>query len=462
MPTERPPAILVLHGARGDLSRRFVLPALAALAEADLLPPDWALLGTGRSDMPDEDFVEIVRDTLADHPAREAVVRRARFTADVTRDEPGAMPELLDDLAEELGGAPHVVHYLAVPPSAFARTTRALAAHGLHRGPGTVRVVYEKPYGTSPDSFAQLDAAVHEVLDEDQVFRIDHFLGKEATQNLHVLRLANELFATVWDREHVEQVQIDVPETLDVADRAEFYDATGAALDMLVTHLFQVLAEVAMEPPDVLDAQHLAAAREEVLAALRPIDPAEVVLGQFDGYRDLDAVADESDTDTYVAARVWVDDDRWRGVPFLLRTGKRMAADAQQVTLVLRRGRDTLLGGEVAPGRLTVSLAGDGAIQLTTTVKRPGPVPALALGTARLDLDDVSGGDPLPPYASLLDDVLRGDRSLFPTPVALEQAWRAFAPVLGDDRPAPIVYHPDTWGPEEADRLAAPSGWALP
>ncbi|NKY11436.1 glucose-6-phosphate dehydrogenase [Cellulomonas hominis] len=438
-----------------------VYPGLAELDRAGLLPERWLLLGTGRRPMSDDDLAALVRDALGEHgdPGHAgALDGHLRYAETFTEDDAGGLVDAIADARRDLGGDPTVLHYLAVPPSAFAPITRALRAHDLAAG---VRVVYEKPYGTSPESFEELDALVHEVLDEDQVFRIDHFLGKEATQNLHVLRFANELFGGVWSREHVAQVQVDVPETLDVTDRAEFYDATGAALDMLVTHLFQVAAEVAMEPPPALDAAHLAAAREAVIARFRPLDPAhDVVLGQFAGYRDLDGVAGDSTTDTFVAARLWVDDDRWRGVPFLLRTGKRLAAQAQRVTLVLRTP-DELFGEPAGPGRISLSLAGDGAIDITTTVKRPGPDLRLATGTASLALDDVSPGDPLSPYASLLHDVLVGDRTLFTTPAGLRAAWAAFAPLLGPDRPDPEPYEPGSWGPARADALAGPDGWVL-
>lgn len=293
------------------------------------------------------------------------------------------------------------------------------------------------------------------------MFRIDHFLGKEATQNLHVLRFANELFGGVWNREHIQQVQIDVPEELDVANRAEFYDATGASLDMLVTHMFQVAAEVAMERPADLDAQNLSPARESAIADFRPLDPAnDVVLGQFEGYREIDHVDDDSTTDTFVAARLWIDNDRWRGVPFLLRTGKRMAASAQRVTLVLRTATE-MFGDDIGPNNINISLAGDGEITITTTVKQPGPGLELGTGRARLSLDDVHPGEPLSPYGSLLNDVLIGDRSLFTTAKGLESAWRAFKPLLGADRPEPIPYAPGTWGPQEASALADPVGWRL-
>ncbi|KGM11131.1 glucose-6-phosphate dehydrogenase [Cellulomonas bogoriensis 69B4 = DSM 16987] len=462
--------VLVLHGARGDLSRRMVYPALATLQRRGLLPERWAVLGTGRGELSDEDFAQVIRDgieefgagdDLAEDDAR-VLTEHARYTRELTEDDPGQFPDTLADLCRTLadgsGEDVDVVHYLAVPPAAFVPVTRALHAHDLNRG---VRIVFEKPYGTSPESFRELDDVVHEVFDEEQVFRIDHFLGKEATQNLHVLRFANELFGSVWDRTHVEQVQVDVPETLDVAGRAEFYDATGAALDMVVNHLFQVAAQVAMEPPHDLAAEDLVHAREDAIACFRPLDPGtDVVLGQFVGYRDLDGVDDDSGTDTFVAVRLWVDNPRWEGVPFLLRTGKRMADDAQRVSLVLRRDPEHLFGDEVQHGVVSLSLAGDGAIEITTTVKRPGPDLRLSTGTARLDLQDVDG-DALPPYASLLVDVLQGDRSLFTTPRGLEAAWAAFEPLLGDDRPAVHPYAPGSWGPSEACDLAGPVGWLL-
>ena len=235
-------------------------------------------------------------------------------------------------------------------------------------------MVYEKPFGTSGDNFRELDQVVHSVLDEQQVYRIDHFLGKEATQDLHLLRFANGSFASSWNREHIESVQIDVPETLDITDRAQFYDATGAVLDMLVTHLFQVAAEVAMEPPATLGALDLQAAREKVISCFRPLDPAEVVLGQFDGYRDVPGIDPHSTQNTFVAVRLWIDTDRWRGVPFYLRTGKCMATSAQRVSLILREPPGPLAGQLPRDANvLCFSLAGDGEIDLSLVAKKPGP-----------------------------------------------------------------------------------------
>ena len=455
------PTVFVLFGATGDLAARMVLPAFDQLQRRELLPADWRLIGSGRGERSDDEFRDHVRDALAEHgdgDAADGLADRLRFAGGgFTPDDPGQLADAVAAAREELGDGAQLVHYLAVPPGAFEGITRALDAHGLAEGS---RVVYEKPYGTSPDGFRELDELVHSVFDEEQVFRIDHFLGKEGTQDLHVLRFANGLFSSIWSREHVAQVQIDVPETLDVADRAEFYDATGATLDMLVTHLFQVAAEVAMEPPASLTPGDLQEAREAVLAAFRPLDRAEVVLGQFEGYRDLDDVADDSRTDTFVAARLWVDTDRWRDVPFLLRTGKRLAEGHQRVTLVMKRPDGpvgTLPGGG---NTVSLSLSGAGELDLGLVTKRPGPDLELAVAETSLDLGKVDGGEPLPAYASLIHDVLVGDRSLFTTSSGLEQAWRAVQPVL-DAPPEVQPYAPGSWGPEAAKALADPCGWVL-
>ena len=247
------PTIFVLFGGTGDLAKRLVLPAFYQLALEDLLPRQWLLVGNGRGHLEHEDFRAHVRSALTKFGPRPEKKAWAAFSERVlfagggfTSDNPGSLLDVLAKARKSLGGDPQLVHYLAVPPVAFTEITKALGQHGLARN---ARVVYEKPFGTSPQSFRTLDRVVHSVLDEQQVYRIDHFLGKEATQDLHVLRFANDLFTAMWDREHVESVQIDVPEKLGITDRSVFYDATGAVLDMLVTHLFQVAAEVAMEPP---------------------------------------------------------------------------------------------------------------------------------------------------------------------------------------------------------------------
>jgi glucose-6-phosphate 1-dehydrogenase len=451
-----PPTIFVLFGATGDLARRMVLPAFAALAVAGLMPEKWVLIGNGRKDQDDAWFADHVRDVLDDDNGFAAVRDHLLFAGNgFTADDPGDLPDAVARAREQVGQDAQLVHYIALPPSTFEPYVQALAAHGLAKG---ARVVFEKPYGTGPEAFAHLEEVVRGVLDEDQVYRLDHFLGKEATQNLHVLRFANAVVGDVWCNRGVEEVQIDVPETLDIDDRAGFYDETGATLDMVVTHLFQVAAEIAMESPASLRPRDLLNARESVIASFRPLDPAEVVLGQYEGYRDVEGVADDSGTDTFIAARLWVDTDRWRGVPFLLRTGKRLAVSEQRVTLRLRPPS----GGPVTdapPTVISLSLKGSGELDVEVVTKKPGPEIALTTRAAPLPLADDDGPD-LPAYATLLRDVLEGDRSLFTTSEGLAAAWRTLAPVL-ENRPDVQPYAPGSWGPEAATALAGPGGWYL-
>ena len=463
-PNRPGPTLFVLFGATGDLAKRMVLPAFFELAIADLLPSDWRLVGNGRGDVSHYDFQEHVHRALSEFGPKpeqgpwEEFRKRLLFAGGgFEKDDPGSLLDVLDEAKSELGNNVQYVHYLAIPPSSFGKVTEGIGEHGLAEG---ARVVYEKPFGTSQQAFRELDDTVHKVLDERQVYRIDHFLGKEATQNLHVLRFANGLFSGVWNREHIAQVQIDVPETLGIADRAEFYDATGAVLDMLVTHLFQVAAEVAMEPPKSMSADDLQSVREEVISAFRPLDPDDVVLGQFDGYTDTDGVADGSTMDTFVAARMWVDNDRWRDVPFLLRTGKKMAISEQRVSIVFRTPSGPLTHIPQDGAVLSFSLKGDGELALSMVVKEPGPDFDLSVGTTTLGLDTVSGGEPLPPYARLIHDVLAGDRSLFTRPDGLAAVWDVAQPLL-DHLPDVQPYPPGSMGPEAADALTEPNTWLL-
>jgi glucose-6-phosphate 1-dehydrogenase len=459
------PTVFVLFGATGDLAKRMVLPAFYTLAKEGLLPDKWMLVGNGRGDVSHYDFQQHVHEVLTGagedlgDETWKTFEQRLRFAGGgFEKSDPGSLLDVLAEAREEVGADAQLVHYLAVPPVAFAGATEGLGEHDLAQNS---RVVYEKPFGTSPENFRELDEQVHKVLDEDQVFRIDHFLGKEATQNLHVLRFANGLFDAVWSNKTVRAVQIDVPEQLGIADRAEFYDATGAVLDMLVTHLFQVAAEIAMEPPKSLGSDDLQAAREKVISCFRPLDPAEVVLGQFDGYTDTDGISDTSTTDTFVAARLWVDNDRWRDVPFLLRTGKRLQASRQRVSLILRDPDDGPLEDVPKDGNvLSFDLSGNGGIALRMVAKKPGPSLELEPAEIGLKLDTIEGADPLPPYVRLIHDVLVGDRGLFTRPDGLAAVWEAAGPLL-DNPPKPQPYSVNSWGPKAARELAAPDGWLL-
>jgi glucose-6-phosphate 1-dehydrogenase len=459
------PTVFVLFGATGDLASRMVLPAFYRLAREGLLPKEWRLVGNGRGDVSHEDFRGHVHDALTKYDAEpkplewDAFAQRVYFAGGgFDTDSPGSLLDAIAGARKQLGTDPQLVHYLAVPPVAFTELTKALGQHGLAKGS---RVVYEKPFGTSGEVFRELDEVVHSVLDEQQVYRIDHFLGKEATQDLHLMRFANGLFASNWDREHVESVQIDVPETLDISNRAQFYDATGAVLDMLVTHLFQVAAEVAMEPPATLSPLDLQAAREEVISCFRPLDPADVVLGQFEGYREVPGIDPHSNQNTFVAAKLWIDTDRWRGVPFYLRTGKRLATSAQRVSLILREPGGPLAGHLPSEANvLCFSLAGDGDIDVSLVTKKPGPGLDLDVAHANVSLSSLPGADPLPPYVRLIHDVLLGDRSLFTRPDGLAAVWEAADRLLSNP-PQVQSYPPDSWGPTAARDLIAPGHWIL-
>jgi glucose-6-phosphate 1-dehydrogenase len=459
------PTIFVLFGATGDLAKRMVIPAFYRLAVEGLLPRQWLLIGNGRGELAHEDFRKHVQDVLTafgpkpERAAWDAFAKRVLFAGGgFASDSPGSLLDVIAEAGRELGASRQLVHYLAVPPVAFAGLTEALGRHGLAAG---ARVVYEKPFGTSPEGFRELDRAVHSVLDEGQVYRIDHFLGKEATQDLHVLRFANGLFAGMWDRQHVEAVQIDVPERLGITDRAVFYDATGAVLDMLVTHLFQVAAEVAMEPPAGLAAADLQAAREKVISSFRPLDRDEVVLGQFSGYTDVPGVAARSKQNTFVAARLWIDNPRWRGVPFYLRTGKRLAASKQRVSLIIGKSDGPLAAHLPDDSNvLSFSLAGDGEIDLSLIAKKPGAGLDLDPATVAIPLSGLRNANPLPPYVRLIHDVLIGDRSLFTRPDGLAAVWKVAGPIL-DNPPKIALYPAGSWGPAAAGQLIAPGRWLL-
>jgi glucose-6-phosphate 1-dehydrogenase len=457
------PTVFVLFGATGDLANRMVLPAFFRLAQENLLPEDWRLVGNGRGDVSHENFQERVRqslETFGPKPSEgpwEEFRSRLRFAGggfDATN--PGCLLDVLGEAERDLGGQPQRIYYLAVPPAAFGPLTEGIGAHHLA---DRSRIVYEKPFGTSLQSFEDLDQIAHRTFSEEQIYRIDHFLGKEATQDIHVLRFANGLFAGAWNREHIASVQIDVPETLDVAQRADFYDHTGAILDMIVTHLFQLAAEVAMDTPAKLDPESIGRAREEVIGCFRPLTWSDVVVGQYEGYRDLPAVQADSRTETFAAVRLWVDNERWDGVPFLLRTGKELAQSHQRVSVVFKEPSDNC-GLPAAGNNLSLELSGEGEIDLSLVAKVPGPTLQLAPASAPIPLGTAYHTQSLPAYSRLIHDVLVGDRSLFTRPDGLAHVWKVASAVL-ENKPEPVVYPRGSWGPKEADDLIRPEVWLL-
>ena len=461
--------MIVVFGGNGDLARRKILPALFHLYQEGLLPERFAVIGSSRSHMRDSEFRNFARSSVdefckcAAHGDEWSVF--ANRLSYVSHDfVPGATDPIRDAVLKaeaEIGGEARRLFYLAVPPVAFGSITEALGSSGLTE---RARVVYEKPFGSDRSSFRELSAIVSGVLDETQTYRIDHFLGKESVQNILALRFANGMFEPVWNRDHIDHVQIDVPEKLGIGTRAGFYEGTGALKDMLVTHLLQVLSVVAMEPPASLTPKALIDERVKVFDAMLPLRPEDVVRGQFVGYRDLDGVASDSDTETFVAARVWIDNWRWAGVPFFLRTGKRLAESRQTITLAFRTPPRSIFGGAIAPGErnhLTIELGSQESVSLHFLAKAPGP--SVELGPARMDFSygGSFGSKLVEAYERLLHDALIGDRTLFTRPDGIERTWDLFGDVLAHPQHA-LSYEEGSWGPEAMHDVIAPLRWFLP
>ena len=474
MTTDLSPHVLVLFGATGDLAARKLFPGLYRLALAKRLPDQLAIIGSGRrSPGTDDEFRDHVRQALKEFVGEvdEAVVvpllERIRFVVSSADDGTAlaeAVHEAEDRLALEAGltlGDVRRLLYLSVPPQAVAGMVAMLAREGLDE---RARLVAEKPFGTDLASARALDAVLGEAFDEDQVFRIDHFIGKEAVQNLLALRFANGLFEPAWNRHSIESVQIDVPEQLTVEGRGSFYEGTGCLRDMVTTHLCQLLGFVAIEDPHAFREGAVRAAKAAVFGALRPLDPGRVVFGQYDGYRDEPDVDPASDVETFVAIEAWIDNDRWRGVPFYLRTGKAMAAGRRTITIRFTDPRHRWLkpvgSGQPEPNELVIELSDAPRIAIDVRAKRPGPDMALVDAVFRLDLAcDAPDAGPLEAYERLLLDVMRGDRTLFIGAREVERLWEICQPVL-DDRPPVQPYPQGSWGPQAALDLPA-GGWRL-
>ena len=463
--------VLVLFGATGDLARRKLLPGLWHLAQTGMLPDDYRIVGASEDAIDTGEFRRLARDAVDAHAAFtsaegdwDAFARRMTYVAGSFG--PGRTAELARAVGQaeaDLGGARRLF-FLAVPPVAVTSILRGLGESGLVAG---ARVIMEKPFGTDLASAKALNALVHSVMDEEHVFRIDHFLGKEGIQNVLALRFANGMFEPVWNRDHIEHIQIDIPETLGVDDRAGFYDATGAFRDMVVTHLFQLLGFVAMEPPASMDAPDLMDAKHAVFESLRALDPAEVVRGQYAGYRALPGVAPDSDTETLVALTAHVDNPRWDGVPVFIRTGKRMGADRKLMTIAFHEPPRSLFPFADAgarrgrQNRLTFDFDERGGIVIAFLAKRPGPVIELERATMRFGYESLGSGV-LEAYERLFHDVMIGDKTLFTRGDGIERLWEVAAPLLATPPPAQ-PYPPGGWGPEPAvQELLGPRRWLLP
>jgi glucose-6-phosphate 1-dehydrogenase len=466
--------VIVLFGATGDLAKRKLLPGFFHLHAAGLMPHEYRIIGSSpaSSALTDEGFREHAEEACAafcitkpTDPSWPSFAERLSFAAA----DPGNAEDLVAAVQraeKEIGGTPRRLYHLAVPPAAFTSVIGMLGQTGL--ATPLTRVIIEKPFGTDLASARALNEAVHAVFDESQIFRIDHFLGKESVDNILAFRFANGLFEPVWNRAHLRYIQIDVPETLSIEGRAAFYDATGAYRDMIVTHLFQVLAFVAMEPPTSLSAKHLRDEKEKVFEAIKPIDVRHVVRGQYEGYLSAQGVAEGSQTETLAAVRAEVANWRWQGVPFFLRSGKSMGASKQVVTLGFHEPplrmfpahhKDTPTG---RMNEIVIDFADPGSITTEFMAKVPGP--ELTLGLADMAFhykDSFAISHALEGYEHLILMAMIGDQSLFTRSDGIERLWEISEPLL--ENPPPVEpYAAGSWGPPSVDRLIAPYRWHLP
>ncbi len=460
------PHLIVLFGALGDLSRRKLLPGLFHLDDAGLMPEDYRVLGTSRRGGSVDEFRDFARRAIGDEAAGDgwqSFVQRLAFSS-FSAKEPGPLVEAVSASEQEMGAEPRRLHYLSVPPTASGDMVLALGASGLAE---RARLVLEKPFGVDLATARGLNDLVHGVVPEERVFRIDHFLGREAVQNLIALRFANGMFEPVWNRDHIDHVQIDVPETLGVDERAGFYEGTGAYRDMVVTHLFHVLGFVAMEPPTTLDARSIGEETGKVFRSVQPIDPDCVIRGQYAGYRDGAGVAADSRTETFIAMRAGIDNWRWDGVPFFLRTGKRLGEQRRLLTIAFREPPRRMFRAarafveDYGPDHISFDLGNPGGIITSFLAKVPGP--QMRLGQARMEFsyEGSFGTQGLEPYERLMYDAMLGDRTLFTNADGIENLWAASNDLLRD--PPPLHrYPPGSYGPQKMHELIAPRRWWLP
>ncbi len=468
MPT--PPITVVLIGATGDLSKRKLLPGLLHLFQTGLLR-DLQVVGTSLDQHDRDSFVEFARGAIDEFAAYEVkesdwkeFEKRLWWASWETG--PDGLRAVVDE-ADAAAGSDRPrdrLHYLSVPPKAALDVVQILKEADLV---SRSRIIMEKPFGTDLASSRELNKQLHKVFKEDQIFRIDHFLGKEAAQNILAFRFANGLFEPIWHRNHIDHIQIDVPESLGLDQRASFYEATGAYRDMVVTHLFQVLAFTAMEPPTALEPFAISEEKNKVFRSMLPIEPHDVVRGQYVGYRDIDGVESESETETFVALKCYVDNWRWAGVPFYLRTGKRMAEGARIISIAFREPPRSMFPpgsgvGDHGPDHLTFDLADQAKMSLSFYGKKPGPGMQLQKLSMQFAMRDTSwAGAVLEAYERLIYDAARGDRTLFTSAEGIERLWEISQSLL-ENPPVVRPYNPDSWGPNQIHQLIAPFSWRLP
>jgi glucose-6-phosphate 1-dehydrogenase len=462
------PQMMTLVGGAGDLAQRKLWPGLFHLITAGFIP-SIRIIGVSLEKLDTESFRELIRDALEKYSPRKPTEETWRRFAPLIQYLPNdagaaALHDIVGAAEAELGPETRRLHYLSVPPNAALAAVRMLSDAGLT---ARSRVVMEKPFGHDLKSARELNARLHEVFNEDQIFRIDHFLGKEPAQNILAFRFANGLFEPIWNRNFIHHVQIDVPETLGIGKRAAFYEQTGAYRDMVVTHLFQILGFMAMEPPTSLEPKPISEEKNKVFASMKPLDPRHVVRGQYVGYRAEPGVDPESDAETLIALMCEIDNWRWAGVPFFLRTGKRMAAGERIISIAFREPPKSMFPqnsgvGAQGPDHLTFDLADSTKVSLSFYGKRPGPGMRLDKQSLQFSMSDTGlAGEVLEAYERLFLDAMRGDRTLFTTADGIERLWEVSEPLLKE--PPPVrLYEQGSWGPKSIHQLIAPNAWRLP
>jgi glucose-6-phosphate 1-dehydrogenase len=462
------PQVVVLVGATGDLSRRKLLPGLFHLASSGFIP-GCRIIGVSLEDLDSDGFRNFARDALSEFATRKvAQADWDLFAANLRYVPLKAGADVLEAAVLEAERAFDLesrrLHYLSVPPNAALSAVRLLGEAGLVE---RSRIIMEKPFGTDLASAVSLNKQLHEVFEEERIFRIDHFLGKEAAQNILAFRFANGLFEPIWNRNFIDHVQIDVPEKLALGRRSGFYEQTGAYRDMVVTHLFQILGFMAMEAPTSLEPKPISEEKNKVFRSMLPIKPAHVVRGQYAGYRSEDGVSADSDTETFIALRCYIDNWRWAGVPFFLRTGKRLAEGQRIISIAFREPPKSMFPAgsgvsEQGPDHLTFDLADAAKMSLSFYGKRPGPGMRLDKLSMQFAMHDTGHiGDVLEAYERLILDAMRGDPTLFTTADGIERLWELSSALL-EQPPAVRFYDPGTWGPNSIHQLIAPHAWRLP